>query len=116
LGKEGALRITSEQELHLIEKNRRETRLPIERLGEIELGGIPLETRQLMDAEADRSGGGLRTFSYQHEMRIFANSVRMRKEPTCTGEIGHNSIVATIVGTEAQYNNQPRSFAADMFA
>lgn len=116
LGKEGALRVTSEQEIHLIDKDRRETRIPIERLGDFELAGLPIASDDLQQAEADREGGGLRTFSYQNEMRIFANCVRTRQDPACTAEIGHNSIVTTIIGTEAQYNNEPRTFKPEMFA
>jgi predicted dehydrogenase len=115
LGKEGAMRVTAEQELFLIDEDRRETRVPIERLGDIELGGVPAGRQEMTEAEADRASGGLRSFSYQNEMRIFANCVRNGGQPTCTGEIGHNSIVSTIVGTEAQYNNVPKVFSSDMF-
>jgi predicted dehydrogenase len=115
MGKEGALRITSEQELHLIDKDRRETRVPIEQLGAIELAGLPNSVEEMKKAEADRDGGGLRSYSYQNEMRIFANCVRTRQAPACTAEIGHNAIVSTIIGTEAQYNNEPRKFEAEMF-
>jgi predicted dehydrogenase len=115
MGTEGALRVTAEQDLVLIDKERRETRVPIERLGDIELAGMQIVSDDLKQADAARAGGGLRTFSYQNEMRIFANCVRTRQQPTCTGEIGHNAIVTTIVGTEAQYNNEPRTFAAEMF-
>lgn len=115
LGKEGALRVTAEQELVLIDKDRREERISIERLGDFELAGVAASADDLKKAEEDRAGGGLRSFSYQNEMRVFANSVRTRQPPACTGEIGHNSIAYTIVGTEAQYNNVPREFTADMF-
>jgi predicted dehydrogenase len=115
MGKEGALRIGAEQELVLIDKDRRETRVSIERLGDFELAGLSTASDELKKAEADRAGGGLRSFSYQNEMRIFANCVRTRQQPACTAEIGHNSIVSTIIGTEAQYNNEPRAFQADMF-
>jgi len=115
LGKEGALRVTAEQELVLIDKDRRENRVSIEKLGDFELAGVAVSADELKKAEEDRAGGGLRTFSYQNEMRIFANSVRTRQSPTCTGEIGHNSIAYTIVGTEAQYNNVPREFTPEMF-
>jgi predicted dehydrogenase len=115
LGKEGALRVTAEQDLVLIDTKRRETRVPIEKLGEFELAGLSNSVDDMKKAEADRTGGGLRTYSYQNEMRIFANCVRTRQQPACTAEIGHNSIAFTIVGTEAQYNNEPRAFTSEMF-
>jgi hypothetical protein len=67
-------------------------------------------------AEADRAGGGLRTFAYQNEMRIFNHAVRNRTQPTCTGEVGMNSVAATIVGTEAQFAGEYRKFTPEMFA
>jgi hypothetical protein len=110
------MRITAEQEIWLYDKQRKATRVPIEKLGEIELAGVGSTVEELKKAEEDRKGGGLRTYSYANEMRIFANCVREGKKPTCTGEIGLNSIAVTIVGTEAQFANQYRSFDAKMFA
>jgi predicted dehydrogenase len=116
LGAEGAVRITAEQELWAYDKDRRATRIPIERLGEIELGGVVSTKDDLIAAEANREGGGLRTYSYANEMRIFAHAVRNRTAPLCTAEIGHNSICSTIVGTDAQFAAEYRRFDASMFA
>lgn len=104
LGSEAALRITAEQEMFLYDRNRKETRIPIERLGDIEIAGVESPTADLQAAEADRSGGGLRTYSYAHEMRIFNHCVRHRTQPSCTGEIGHNAIAFTVTGATAQYD------------
>jgi predicted dehydrogenase len=115
LGADGAMRITAEQEIVLYDKNRKPTRVPIERLGDITLAGVPATVAEMKAAEADRAGGGLRTFSYAHEMRIFAHCVRTRSQPTCTGEIGLNSIAYTILGTEAQFAREYRNFEPNMF-
>lgn len=115
LGQEGALRITAEQEIYRYDKKRRETKVPISALGEIELGGVLSTRKELNAAEADRKGGGLRTYSYANEMRIFAHAVRNHTEPTCTAEIGLNAIVATITGTEAQFGSEFKTFKPEMF-
>ena len=116
LGMDGALRVTAEQELVVYDKERRPTKVSITKLGEIELGGVLSTTSELAAAEADRAGGGLRTFAYQNEMRIFNHAVRNRTQPTCTGEIGMNSVAATIVGTDAQFAGEYRKFTPEMFA
>ena len=116
LGMDGALRVTAEQELVVYDKERRPTKVSIAKLGEIELGGVLSTTSELAAAEADRAGGGLRTFAYQNEMRIFNHAVRNRTQPTCTGEIGMNSVAATIVGTDAQFAGEYRKFTPEMFA
>lgn len=110
LGSEAALRISSEQEIVLYDRQRKATRIPIERLGDIEIAGVSSTVDDLNAAEADRAGGGLRTYSYFHEMRIFVNCVRTRQQPSCTGEIGHNAIAYTVTGAEAQYDGQMRHF------
>jgi hypothetical protein len=115
LGSEAALRITAEQEAFLIDRNRKETRVPIKQLGDIELAGVLATSEDMQAAEADRAGGGMRTFSYDHEMRIFVNCVRNRTQPTCTGEIGHNAIAFTVTGSEAQYDGEMKQFTSDMF-
>jgi predicted dehydrogenase len=115
LGADGALRITAEQELVLYDKARKATPVPIERLGDITLGGIASSVADLRGAAANRAGGGLRTYSYANEMRIFAHAVRNRSQPTCTGEIGLNSIAVTVIGTEAQFAGENRKFDAKMF-
>jgi predicted dehydrogenase len=116
LGTEGALRVTAEQEVVVYDKKRQPERISIERLGEIELGGVPCTLAELSAAEANREGGGLRTYSYEHEMRIFAHAVRNRTQPTCTGEIGLNSIVPTIFGTDCQFDFTYREFDKSLFA
>ncbi|MEX0585974.1 MAG: Gfo/Idh/MocA family oxidoreductase [Pirellulales bacterium] len=116
LGADGAMRITAEQEIWLYDKQRKPTRISIERLGAIELGGVGSTVEELKAAEGDRTGGGLRTYSYANEMRIFAHAVREGTKPTCTGEIGLNSIAVTITGTDAQFANEYRKFDAKMFA
>jgi hypothetical protein len=116
LGAEGALRITAEQEIVLYDKNRKATPIGIEKLGAVTLGGIESTVAEMRAAAADRAGGGLRTYSYANEMRIFAHAVRTRSHPTCTGEIGLNSIAATVTGTEAQFAGEYRKFDAKMFA
>lgn len=115
LGSEAALRITAEQEIVVYDRQRRPKRVSIERLGDIELGGIVSTVDALREAESNRVGGGLRTYSYGNEMRIFAHAVRNRSTPTCTGEIGHNSIVYTVTGTEAQFAGENRKFDTDTF-
>lgn len=115
LGSEAAMRITAEQEIVMYDRNRKATRIPIERLGDCEIADVPSSSDELQKAEADRAGGGLRTYSYQHEMRIFANCVRNRTQPSCTGEIGHNSIAFTVTGADAQYEGKMRSFNQNDF-
>lgn len=115
LGDEGSLRITAEQELVHYDKDRRATKIPIAKLGECEIAGVRSTPDELNAAEADRQGGGLRTYSYQHEFRIFANCVRNRTQPSCTGEIGHNAIAFTVTGSEAQYDGQAKTLTPEMF-
>ena len=86
------------------------------RAGEIELAGVLSSTADLAAAEAARDTGGLRSYSYANEMRIFAHNVQTRAQPTCTGEIGHNALAATILGTEAQLARVYREFDAGTFA
>ncbi|MEX0936376.1 MAG: Gfo/Idh/MocA family oxidoreductase [Pirellulales bacterium] len=113
LGSEGALRVTAEQEIVLYDRDRRAKRIPIAEIGDIELGGVVANAAELKEAEADREGGGLRTFSYRNEMRIFDHAVRNRTQPTCTGEIGHNAIVMTVTGTESQFAGKFCEFAPE---
>ncbi len=115
LGNEAALRVTAEQEMVIYDRKRRAKRIPIADLGDIELGGVLASADELNAAEADRKGGGLRTFSYINEMRIFANAVRNRTTPTCTGEIGHNAIAHTVIGTESQFAGEYRDFEEGTF-
>lgn len=114
LGTEGSLRITAQKEIVVYDKKRKATRVPIERLGEIELGGVVATVDELNAAEADRENG-LAMYSYDHEMRIFANAVKNHAPVTCTGEIGLNSITYTITGTEAQFAGEYKQFAPEMF-
>lgn len=115
LGSEAAMRITAEQEIVLYDRKRKATKIPIERLGDYELGGLVSPSTVLQQAEADRANSGLRTYSYQHQMRIFVDCIKNRKQPTCTGEIGHNSIAFTVTGANAQYDNKVCEFAPDDF-
>jgi len=115
LGSEASLRITAEQEIVMYDRTRKATRIPIERLGDYEIAGVPSTSDELQAAEANRAGGGLRTYAYQHQMRIFVNSIRNRTEPSCTGEIGHNSIVFTVTAANAQYDDEMITFGEDDF-
>jgi predicted dehydrogenase len=116
LGDEGTLRVTAEQQIVIYDKKRRSQEVPISRLGDIELAGVPTSAKELAAAHANREGGGLRTYSYDHEMRIFAHCVATRQQPTCTAEIGLNTLAATVVGTEAQLDHQYKEFTPAMFA
>lgn len=115
LGSEAALRITAEQELVMYDRNRKATRIPIGRAGDVEIAGLVSPAADLAAAEADRRGGGLRTYSYAHEMRIFNHCVRNRTQPSCTGEIGHNAIAFTVTGATAQYDAKVCNFAEGDF-
>jgi predicted dehydrogenase len=115
LGSEAALRVTAEQEIVLYDRRRKATPISIARLGDFEIAGVPSTVVDLSAAAADRSGGGLRTYSYFNEMRIFDHCVRTRSRPACTGEIGHNAISFTVLGSEAQYAGEMRSFDGTMF-
>ncbi len=115
LGSEAALRITSEQEIVHYDRQRKATRIPIEQIGDVEIAGVSSTVDDLKAAEADRAGGGLRTYSYFHEMRIFVHCVRNRSQPSCTGEIGHNAISFTVTGSEAQFGGEMKSFDSAMF-
>ena len=111
LGSEGAIRITAEQELVHYDPSRRARKIPIEEIGdEFQIAGVTCYKDEMTKAEEDRQGGGLRTFSYFNEMRIFVDCIRNNRQPACTGEIGHNSIAYTILGAEAQYANEYREF------
>jgi hypothetical protein len=116
LGDEAALRVTAEQQIVIYDRKRRSHEVPISRLGDIELAGVPASAKELAAAQANREGGGLRTYSYDHEMRIFAHCVATRRQPTCTAEIGLNTLAITVVGTEAQLSRQYKNFTPDMFA
>ena len=115
LGSEAAMRISAEQEIVIYDRKRKATRIPIARLGDCEIAGVASNSADLQKAEVDRAGGGLRTYSYQHEMRIFAHCVRHRTTPSCTGEIGHNSIALTVTGADAQYESDVRTFNREDF-
>ena len=106
LGSEGTLRLTAEQELVLYDRRRKATRVPIASLGEIDIAGVPLTVDEMSEFEANAPGGGLRTLSYLNEMRIFIHAIRNRTAPSCTGEIGHNAIAFTVLGSEAQYDGR----------
>jgi predicted dehydrogenase len=116
LGREGALRVTAEQEIFHYDTTRRARKIPIAEVGdEFEIAGVTCTKDEMNAAEQDREKGGLRTFSYFNEMRIFVDSIRNNHGPACTGEIGHNSIAYTIVGADAQYAGEYRDFAASDF-
>ena len=115
LGSEGSMRVTAEQEIVLYDRDRRATPVPIAKLGEIDIAGVHSTADELNAAEADRAGGGLRTYSYSHEMRIFVNCIRNRTGPSCTGEIGHNAIAFTVPGSEAQYSGEAVQLKPEMF-
>lgn len=114
LGDEGTLRLGHQHELIVYDKRGKEQKVSIERLGNIELAGVPVMQQELVERE--KLPLGLMWFSYENEMRIFANCVRTRVAPTCTGEIGLNSAAMTIIGTEAQAAKEFRHFRAADFA
>jgi predicted dehydrogenase len=116
LGDEATLRVTAEQQIVIYDRNRRSRTVPISQLGDIELAGVAATVNELTAAELDREGGGLRCYSYEHEMRIFAHCIATREQPTCTGEIALNSLAATVLGTEAQFSRQYKEFTPEMFA
>lgn len=115
LGSEAAMRITAEQEIVLYDRDRRATKVPIERLGDCEIAGLTSPVAELKAAEAARQAGGLRTYSYDHEMRIFVKCIREGGSPACTAEIGHNAIALTVLGSEAQYSGETKRFEPEMF-
>lgn len=116
LGKEGALRVTAEQQLVRYDKQRRATKVSVSELGELEIADVRCDPAEMLRSEADRQGGGLRSFAYQNQVRIFLNSIKTRSQPSCTGEIGHNSLAATVIGAESQYEGTVKHFNADTFA
>lgn len=116
LGSEGALRVTAEQELVHYDPSRRARKIPIAEIGdEFQTAGITCTQNEMTSAEQDRARGGLRTFSYFNEMRIFVDCIRNHRQPACTGEIGHNSVAYTILGAESQYAIEYREFDQDVF-
>ncbi len=116
LGSEAAMRITAEQQLVIYDRNRKATNVSIERLGDIELAGVPATREELVAAESNRDRGGLKYYSYDHAMRIFVNCINTRNQPTCTGEMGHDAITFTVTGADAQYDEEMKTFRQDMFA
>jgi predicted dehydrogenase len=106
LGDKGALRVTEER--HIVhfpykgdQKGYREGNpVKIADLGTIEFPGVTYTADDLAKVT------DFRTFSYENEMRIFAHCVRNGGQPTCTGQIGFNSIVPTILGTVAQFEKK----------
>lgn len=114
LGSEGALRITAEQEIVHYDRQRKATRIPIEKLGDIEIGGIGCPVAEVVDADKNLPGR-LRDYSYALEFRSFVNSIKNRTQPSCPGEVGLRSIAMTVTGAEAQYAGEYRKFDAGMF-
>jgi predicted dehydrogenase len=113
LGAEGALRVTEERHIVHYSKNpkgyREGKEIKVADLGTIEFPGATY-TRDDLTKVTD-----FRAFSYENEMRIFAHCVRNGGQPTCTGQIGFNSIVPTILGTEAQFGKKYVDFDAKMW-
>jgi predicted dehydrogenase len=115
LGSDAAIRVTEEQHLVFYPKRkdnkgyREGTEIKVSELGTIEFPGATYTADDLAKV-AD-----FRTFSYENEMRIFAHCVRNGGQPTCTGQIGFNSIVPTILGTEAQFGKKYVDFDAKMW-
>ena len=114
LGEEGALRLSNQSELAVYNRAGEETKIPVSRLGDIELAGVVSTAEELAALEKDPRG--LLFYGYENEMRIFANCVRTRNAPTCTGEIGLNSAAMTIIGTDAQFAKEFRTFDRGVFA
>ncbi len=114
LGSEGALRITAEQELVHYDRNRKQTRISIAKLGDIEIGGVACPVAELVAIE-ENGPGTLREFSYALEFRSFVNAIKNRTTPSCPGEIGLKSIAMTVTGAEAQYAGEFREFTPEMF-
>jgi predicted dehydrogenase len=101
LGKEGALRVTEEREVvHYPKKDRKGTKLSVADLGSISFHGKEYGAKELAEVK------DFRQFSYENEQRVFAHCVRTGERPTCTPEIGFNSIVPTILGTVAQFEGK----------
>ena len=111
LGSEGALRIFDERYILHYPKNRRDgTEIKAAELGEIDFPGLHYTADDLARVE------NFRAFSYENEMRIFANCVRDNLTPTCTALIGYNSIVPTILGSTAQVERRYIEIGADAWA
>jgi predicted dehydrogenase len=114
LGSEGALRITAEQEIVHYDRNRKQTKISVEKLGDIEIGGVLCPTAELVAIEQN-GPGTLREYSYAHEFRSFVNAIKTRTQPSCPGEVGLRSIAMTVTGAEAQYAGEYRKFEEEMF-
>jgi predicted dehydrogenase len=114
LGEKGALRVTEER--HIVHyptnpKGYREGKeIKVADLGTIEFPGATYTADDLAKVT------DFRIFSYENEMRIFAHCVRNGGQPTCTGQIGFNSIVPTILGTVAQFDKKYVDFDPKMWA
>ncbi len=115
LGSEGALRITAEQELVHYDRQRKATKISIAKLGDFLLGGIACPVAEMVQAEENNAGGGLRDYSYALEFRSFVHAIEHRTAPSCPGEVGLKSIAMTVTGAEAQYAGEFREFTPEMF-
>ena len=114
LGSEGAMRITAEQEIVHYDRNRKATRISIEKLGDIEIGGVECPLAETVAIE-QKGPGTLREYSYALEFRSFVNAIKTRMSPSCPGEVGLKSIAMTVTGAESQYAGEYREFTPEMF-
>jgi predicted dehydrogenase len=111
LGSEGALRVTEERQIvHYPKGNKTGINLNPAEIGSIDFPGISYSGSELAQV-AD-----FREFAYDNEMRIFVHCVGTGARPTCTAQIGYNSIVPTIVGTVAQFEKKYIEFDAKSWA
>ena len=111
LGSEGALRVTEEREVvHYPKGSKQGTKISAAELGSIEFPGVSYSKDELA-AVADYRG-----FSYENELKIFANCLRGGLQPTCTPTIGYNSIVPTVLGTVAQFERKYIEFEPSIWA
>jgi predicted dehydrogenase len=112
LGREGALRVTEERHIvHTSAKDKTKTgkKLNVAELADIEFPGVRYTADDLGKVT------DYRKFSYENEMKIFDHCVRTGAQPTCTAEIGFNSIVPTIQGTVAQFDRKYIDFDASIW-
>lgn len=113
LGDKGSLRIIECNRLTLVPKGKKEKEYS---MGEVnkgngfELAGIKYTAKELTDIKIDNWLG------WMLEQRNFVHCCRTGEKPACTAEIGHNSIVPTIVGTEAQYAKDVIDFKPEWWA
>lgn len=114
LGDRGSLRLIEQMEMVFQPKGKGSpVRPPLAEMNKgqgWEIPGIKLTAKQLAELKIEW------WFGYDAELRSFVHCCRHNVAPACTATIGHNSIVPTIVGTEAQFENRTITFKKEWWA